>query len=109
MTDSTPHPNNGQFLEIAALIEAVKWGKLDLSLELHNNQIKGLSVFGQKRLVFNKTSSDEHDNNDAMVQILKRIKQSIEKVENSELSFSVKVTKGQIKSVTWNTQTSHRY
>lgn len=108
MPDQTG-PNVKPLLAQAALIKQIKYGKLDVSLELHNGEIKALSVFGNKKQVFNRTPSDEHDNNNALVTILQRIKESLEKGESSELSFTINVSKGLIRAVSWNSVTSLRY
>ena len=104
------HPNFRSFLEQQSLIEAVKFGQLNFSTEIHNGTIKSIAVFGQKKQVFNRSPQDVHDNDDAVIQILNRIRASIdESSDDQTLTFTVH-TKGKlIREVSWDTKRVKSY
>lgn len=87
--------NQQALLALAALVEKLKYGTLDLSLQIHNSGIVALKVFGKKRLVF------KNDNLGAIEKIGERISKAIQERATEKITFSVSVSDGKIREVVW--------
>ena len=87
-----------------ALIEKFMFGQLDVSVEFHNKKIVKQTFFGKERRRYGKANQD-----DALKDILKRLKQSMDRKETTELVFQVNVRNGVPEQVLWLTQHTINY
>jgi hypothetical protein len=96
--------NERVFTELEAVIERLAYGKLDISMDINNRRITKLTIFGQKRDVYNKGGEDE-----LVREIGKRLKSSLDSKEDTTLSFTIKTRNGSPEEALWLSELTRNY
>lgn len=91
------------------LFQEVKSGKLTLEYLVHDSKVKGVRVFGTKKLLYNRSKEDQQNNEQALRDLVKRIMEGIGRQGSEQLAFTVKNTDGKIRSVEWHSQQDKRF
>jgi len=91
-------------IQLDHLLKEVGSGKLNIELLTHKGKAKGVSVFGSKKLLYNRSQADTLDNERACEDILKRVFEAIKRGEREELEFSVKVSGSKVNHVEWHSR-----
>lgn len=92
------------FTEMEAVIEKLGYGSIDFTTDIHGKRITHLSLFGKKRSIYNKSNQE-----DAYKDIIGRVRQACESKDDMEITFVVKVNKGNIKEALWMTKMTRNY
>lgn len=80
--------------EVFALIEKVQYGRVTMTFDVHNARVTNWIAEGNRRFVYRK---DEQKN--AVIQILKRLKEGQEKKRTENIVFVVKQKDGRINEI----------
>ena len=91
-------------IQLDRLLKEVGSGKLSVELLTHRGKAKGVSVFGSKKLLYNRSQNDELNNEKACEDILKRIFEGIKRGEREELEFKVKIGQSKVSFVEWHSR-----
>lgn len=91
------------------LCKKIGYGHLESTFDIHNGNIVAVRFNGSQRLLYNRTVKDNNTNEVAAKDIITRISQALKTNDITELNFSVKTHKKQIKSVSWESQVKKRY
>lgn len=79
-----------------ALIEKLGYGIIDTSVEFHNKRIVRQTFYGKERKRYGKDNFEE-----APKDILRRIKQSMDKNETTKITFELTMRNGRPEQLLW--------
>jgi|688.fasta_scaffold02962_33 hypothetical protein len=79
-----------------AIIEKLGYGVLNVEVEFHNKRVVKQTFYGKERKKYNKENYE-----DALKDMLKRVKQSMDRKESTEIVFQVNIRQGRPEQVLW--------
>ena len=89
--------------ELDTMIDAVQYGSLDFTLDVHNKRIIGITTYGKKKNRYLK------NNLQAVKDIASRLKYVSDNKATTKLKFSVDILNGEIKEVIWNSSMRKKF
>lgn len=92
------------YLQQDRLIQEVSSGMLAMEFIVNNGVIRGVSVFGSKKLLYNRSDKDQKTNEVAARDIIQRILDAVNRGEREEIEFKVKVASQKVQSVEWHSK-----
>jgi hypothetical protein len=102
--DNYAERNASVFTELEALIEKIAYGSLDLKLDVHNKRITKLTVYGQKRSVY-----DSKIPNKLVKDIAGRLRSALESHEDTKMTFIIETKDGAPKEALWLSELTRNY
>lgn len=91
------------------LFKEVGSGKLTMEYLVHNSEVRGVRVFGSRKLLYNRSKEDVQDNEQALRDLVSRIADGITRNSRETLNFSVTLNEGKINFVEWHSQQDKRF
>jgi len=91
------------------LFKEVGSGKLTMEYLVHNSVVKGVRVFGSRKLLYNRSQEDKQDNEQALRDLVGRVADGLSRKTREVLQFSVTVNDGKINFVEWHSQQDKRF
>lgn len=91
------------------LFKEVGSGKLSMEFLIHNSMVKGVRVFGSKKMLYNRSQADTQNNEQALRDLVSRIADGVTKESDEKLDISVKLSDGKINFIEWHSQKDKRF
>lgn len=104
MADNYVERNEKVLTELEAMVEKVAYGSLDLTIDVHNKRITKLTIYGQKRSVYNDSSS-----NKLLADIATRLKVATQTRDDCKLTFTIETKNGTPKEALWASELTRNY
>lgn len=91
------------------LFKEVGSGKLTMEYLVHNSEVKGVRVFGSRKLLYNRSQEDIQNNEQALRDLVSRVADGLTRKTREVLQFSVTINDGKINFVEWHSQQDKRF
>lgn len=91
------------------LFKEVGSGKLSMEFLVHNSMVKGVRVFGSKKMLYNRSHADTQNNEQALRDLVGRIADGLTNSADEKLEISVKLSGGRVNFIEWHSQKDKKF